>query len=74
MEFNNSTVQFKKEIEQIIKLFRNIESILQMTIILSKKIKIIKIKDKIKNSNEIDENINTIKITILPKFFKILKY
>ena len=74
MEFNNSTVQFKKEIEQIIKLFRNIESILQMTIILSQKIKIIKIIDKIKNSNEIDENINTIKITILPKFFKILKY
>ena len=45
-----------------------------MTIILSQKIKIIKIIDEIKNSNEIDENINTIKITILPKFFKILKY
>ena len=43
MEFDKPDIHSIKEIELLIKLFRDIESILQMTITLSQKIKILKI-------------------------------
>ena len=74
MEFNNLTIHFKKEIEQMIELFRNIESILKMTIILSQKIKIIRLINKIQNSNEFDENVNISEIIIFNMFKGLFEF
>ena len=71
MEFNKSNIDSNKEnqeVNQLILLFKDIESLLQITITLSQKIKIIKIIDKLKKSKEIDENLNISEIILFNLF------
>ena len=76
MEFDKSNKLFIKEIEELIKLFRDIESILQMTITLSQKIKILKIIYKLKESKEIEEteNINISEIVLFNLFKGLFEF
>ena len=77
MEFNKSNIDSNKEnqeVNQLILLFKDIESLLQITITLSQKIKIIKIIDKLKKSKEIDENLNTSEIILFNLFKGLFEF
>ena len=77
MEFNKSIINSNKENEEINKLivlFGKIESILQMTITLSQKIKIIQIIYKLKESKEIEENINISEIVLFNLFKGLFEF
>ena len=70
----NNSKKENKEIEQLINLFRDIESILQMTITLSQKIKIIKIIYKLKKSKEIDENFDVAEMILFNLFKGLFEF
>ena len=64
----------EKEIDHIIILFKKIESLLQITITLSQKIKIIKIISELKNSITTDENIDFVEIILFNLFKGLFEF
>ena len=64
----------KEEINQIIKLLREIESTLKLSITLAQKNKIITIIDKLKNSKEMGENLNISEIVLFNIFKGLFEF
>ena len=70
----NKINENEKEIENLIKLFKNIESLLQMTITLAQKIKIINIIKGLKDNITPDENIDFVEIIIFNLFKGLFEF